>query len=323
MTDLELNWQVPWLRGFEHHGKIVLALWRETKSLPEALNQYASSSTLLLDSCDTTSAQLLTALHGGVDDSQSFGPLKGLPRFVLQANLPEGVAYESFIYNTHCVPTRENWHDFFNAMCWIRFPLTKSFLNAQQALTIKQLGHVKARGSLRDALTLLDENACFVWCEEPMWSALKSHDWLRAFWLQREQWGSARVELFGHALLEKLCNPYKAITAHALRVGDPNVYPNDDLNADLNVYAHASSKASSNQQPNEAPIPEKKTDQTTDQRIDQAMLATLQALPLSVKPFQALPVLGIPGWHEENQVESFYLDEKVFRPQRVQVVKSI
>jgi len=124
-------------------------------------------------------------------------------------------------------------------------------------------------------------------------------------------------------LLEKLCNPYKAITAHALRVGDPNVYPNDDLNADLNVYAHASSKASSNQQPNEAPIPEKKTDQTTDQRIDQAMLATLQALPLSVKPFQALPVLGIPGWHEDNQVESFYLDEKIFRPQRVQVVKSI
>ncbi|NIC39943.1 DUF3025 domain-containing protein, partial [Aquabacterium sp. A08] len=45
-------------------------------------------------------------------------------RFVPQTELPEGVAYESHIHATGAVPTRENLHDFFNALCWMRFPQT-------------------------------------------------------------------------------------------------------------------------------------------------------------------------------------------------------
>ncbi|GAA5231162.1 hypothetical protein GCM10025794_35750 [Massilia kyonggiensis] len=37
-------------------------------------------------------------------------------RFVPQADLPEGVAYEAFIGATGGVPTRENLHDFFNGL---------------------------------------------------------------------------------------------------------------------------------------------------------------------------------------------------------------
>jgi len=37
---------------------------------------------------------------------------------------------------------------------------------------------------------------------------------------------------------------------------------------------------------------------------------------LSDKPFQALPVLGVPGWSMQNTQLSFYEDEKVFRPMK-------
>ena len=44
------------------------------------------------------------------------------PRFVPQANLPEGMAYEQFIFDAGSVPTREGLHDFFNGLVWHRFP---------------------------------------------------------------------------------------------------------------------------------------------------------------------------------------------------------
>src|SRR4051794_16460024 len=55
---------------------------------------------------------------------------RGLPiRFVPQADLPAGVAYEEFIGDTGCVPTRDNLHDFFNALVWLTFPGIKQQLN--------------------------------------------------------------------------------------------------------------------------------------------------------------------------------------------------
>jgi hypothetical protein len=35
---------------------------------------------------------------------------------------------------------------------------------------------------------------------------------------------------------------------------------------------------------------------------------------LREKPFTPLPVLGIPGWCQENEDVSFYDDPRVFRP---------
>jgi hypothetical protein len=49
--------------------------------------------------------------------------------FVAQSDLPKGTAYEQFIFEAGQVPTRENLHDFFNALCWMRFPRTKKRLN--------------------------------------------------------------------------------------------------------------------------------------------------------------------------------------------------
>ncbi len=317
MSVTEIDWQAPWLQGFGHHGQAVLDLWRSLNSLPGALNQYALNVGIRLDSRNGVNLEPASEGVNLAEGDKVTGPVDGLPFFVAQECLPEGLAYESFIYKTHRVPTRENLHDFFNALCWIRFPRTKSFLNAQQASAITHLGHVNSRGALRDALTLLDENACFVWCDELLWRALRAHDWKSAFGAHRDQWAHARVELFGHALLEKLCNPYKAITAHALRVGSSEAAPVPRWGEDESLRPHAEQTQRQSQSQSQSlacPL--------SDGELDRAILSTLQAVSLREKPFQALPVLGIPGWCEDNRSPSFYEDGRVFRPRRDQAPQS-
>ena len=80
-------------------------------------------------------------------------------RFVPQDALPAGTAYEANIAATGEVPTRDNLHDFFNALIWLHWPRAKAALNARQARAITQDGIGTARGTVRDAATLFDENA--------------------------------------------------------------------------------------------------------------------------------------------------------------------
>ena len=135
-------------------------------------------------------------------------------RFVPQSALPDGTAYEQFIFDTGCVPTRENLHDFFNGLVWLHFPQTKRRLNQLQAATIAADGVGAVRGPLRDALTLFDENGALLAAPDPLWQALVARDWQRLFIDLRALWSEAQLTLFGHALLEKLVVPRKPITAH-------------------------------------------------------------------------------------------------------------
>ena len=59
--------------------------------------------------------------------------------FVEQATLPKELTYETFISISGCVPTRNNLHDFFNALVWLSFPRIKKQLNALQAANIATL----------------------------------------------------------------------------------------------------------------------------------------------------------------------------------------
>ncbi len=79
-------------------------------------------------------------------------------RFVPQSALPPGMAYERFVFETASVPTRDNLHDFFNGLIWLRFPQAKRRLNQLQAQAIAAEGVGAVRGPLRDAVTLFDEN---------------------------------------------------------------------------------------------------------------------------------------------------------------------
>ena len=219
---------------------------------------------------------------------------RGLPlRFVPQAALPDGLAYEAFIDATGGVPTRDNLHDFFNALVWLSFPRIKVQLNALQAAQIALAGIGKSRGAARDAATIFDENAALIVVRAGapaaavVAAALRAHRWHDAFVAQRASFGvEVEVWLFGHALMEKLVAPYKAITAHSWL-----------LEADAAFFA----------------LPQ------ADKRawIDRAVAAALAARSLSAADFTPLPVLGVPLWWPA-QDGAFYQDATVFRPRRGQ-----
>ena len=201
-------------------------------------------------------------------------------RFVPQSALPEGQAYEQFIFDTQSVPTRDNLHDFFNGLCWLTFPQTKKKLNQLQAEQLATGGVHKVRGPVRDALTLFDENAAFLLAPPLLWDALIAKDWQQLFVKLRPVWQDAQLVLFGHALLEKLVYPRKPITAH--------------------VY-HAQPAINS------------------IAALDTWIANDLSAYKLAAKPFAPLPVLGVPGWWMENEKLSFYEDILVFRPEKQKI----
>ncbi len=187
------------------------------------------------------------------------------------------MAYEQFVFDTGRVPTRDGLHDFFNGLAWLHFPRTKLRLNALQAAQIARNGVAPQRGPARDALTVLDENAAFLQAPDALWDALQAKDWLRAFVELRPLWQASQILVFGHALLEKLVTPRKAMTAHVYRV-------------------HARSHALCD--------------------IDAWMAADVTAEKLAAKPFAHLPVLGVPGWWPANMDPQFYADATVFRAAR-------
>jgi hypothetical protein len=240
----ELDWSAPWFTGWRGQGRPLAERWHQGQPLPRLLSEAGAAQALPV--C-----------------------------FVPQASLPEGVAYEQFIFERRQVPTRENLHDFFNGL---RCPRTKERLNQLQAGEIARQGVSATRGALRDALTLFDENAALLQAPEPLWHALLARDWQRLFVTLRPLWAQARLELFGHALLEKLATPYKGITAH--------------------VYA--------------VPVP---TDLQSDADWDAWLAASLSAEHLRLKPYTPLPVLGTPGWCAGQDV-AFYADAEVFRAPR-------
>ena len=137
-----------------------------------------------------------------------------VPRFIRHDELPAGEAYEAFIARTARVPTRENFHDFFNGLVWLAFPHTKRRLNELQARHIAEHGIGTTRGALRDALTLFDENSAVLQAPPVLIDALRRRDWRALFVTHREQWRTAQLVVLGHALLEKLMQPRKSITAH-------------------------------------------------------------------------------------------------------------
>ncbi len=212
---------------------------------------------------------------------------RGLPiHFVPQASLPHGMAYEAFISATGGVPTRENLHDFFNALVWLTFPQIKVQLNALQAAEIAKSDVIPAvRGRVRDAATIFDENAALLVVRDATTiDALRAHDWHELFIECRHEFGrSCEVWLFGHALMEKLVSPYKAITAHVWPVIVCNEYF-------------------------ELPLPDRRTwiDRRMPEQLSRGMDNTA---------FMPLPVLGVPNWWGQ-QDEAFYADATVFRPAR-------
>jgi hypothetical protein len=201
-------------------------------------------------------------------------------RFVPHQALPPDQAYEQFIDAQGAIPTRENAHDFFNALVWLHLPQAKRRMNQLQAGEIRRAGIGARRGPLRDALTLLDENGAILQAPRPLWNALRARDWRRLLVGERSLWQQARLQIVGHALLEQLLiAPRKSLTAHVLLAPEPS-----------------------------GPSVPAGDDRALAEALDPRWLAT--------KPFTPLPVLGVPGWCAQNQNFCFYDDSDVFRPRR-------
>jgi hypothetical protein len=155
------------------------------------------------------------ATSSSVADALNLACTNDVPvRFAPHSSLPIGDSYEAFIARTACVPTCDNLHDLLNGLMWLSFPLTKSRMNALQAEQISLRGTTGPRGAIRDALTLFDENAALLQAPRSLVDALRARDWSKLFLTLRADWSSAQLVIFGHALLEKLMQPRKAITAH-------------------------------------------------------------------------------------------------------------
>ena len=239
----DIDWQAPWLADWRALGEPIAQQVAAGCPQPQALNQ-----------------------------AQTAVPV----RFVPQADLPEGQAYEDFIFAHGQVPTREGLHDFFNALCWMHFPLAKKRLNQLQASEIARVGVGQARGPVRDAATVFDENAVLIQLPDALWTTLTEHRWTEALVDGRAQWAHTRLWAFGHAALEKAVQPYKSITVHLWRV------PQEVGAADLDAW----------------------------------LAQDLTPEKLAGKPFSPLPLLGVPGWWPANEDPAFYRDASVFRPRR-------
>ncbi len=253
-----LDWQQPWLAPWRADATGLLAQLKGGHSVAGALNA-------------------LNTQGGAFEDTLLRAPV----RFVSQSELPAGQAYEQFIFENRQVPTRDNLHDLFNGLCWLQFPHTKRRLNALQAAQISVGGVLPTRGPVRDALTVFDENAALLMAPQAIWDALLARQWQRLFVELRPLWREARLVLFGHALLEKLANPRKPITAHVY-LGMPDM-----------------SAAGALKSPDS---------------LDRWVASDLSVAKLASKPFAPLQVLGVPGWWRDNENFSFYDDSDVFRP---------
>ena len=238
----DIDWNAPWLADWRALGEPIARQVAVGMPQPEALN------------------------------AGNCAPV----RFVPQADLPEGQAYEDFIFATGQVPTREGLHDFFNALCWMHFPQAKKRLNQLQAREIARAGVGQVRGPVRDAATVFDENALLIKTSDAVWSALTEHRWTDAFVGLRSEWAHTFLWAFGHAALEKAVQPYKSITVHLWRV------PQGVAQADLDAW----------------------------------LAQDLTPEKLARKPFSPLPLLGVPGWWLANEDPAFYADASVFRPRR-------
>lgn len=253
-VDWAIDWQAPWLAPLQELGRKVHDQVLGGASVARALQDVA-------------------AAHG---------LLPGW-RFVDQLQLPAGQAYEAFIRSRRSIPTRDNLHDFFNGLIWLHWPLLKQRLNALQAAEIERQGVGAQRGRLRDSITVLDENGGLLLAPQALCDALRDKRWQELFVTRRALWEQARFLPIGHALLEKLVQPRKAITAHVICV------PLEQAPR-LALLAEA------------------------DGWLDHQLRT--QSCNLASKPYLPIPILGIPDWCLQNQNFSFYDDSLVFRAPR-------
>jgi len=227
-----------------------------------------------------------TILSGG-GQPITFVPQGEKPRFFEEH-------YEPRIYLTGEVQTRtKNWHDFFQVLVWCIFPETKKILNKRHYLQVLQRQQASPsqtnRSPLENTMTLFDEcGAIILSSDDHLLNMIRDHQWKTLFWENRNRLHQElHCLIFGHAIYEKAISPYIGMTAQALLVSVPQ----------------AQSLLPSTQRLAAA-------DQLIAKQLDVGGNIT------HTKQLNPFPVLGMPGWKNENNNENFYENRSYFRPKR-------
>jgi hypothetical protein len=115
---------------------------------------------------------------------------------------------------------------------------------------------------------------------------LTGFQWKELFWQRRaEARVSMRFYLFGHALYEKALEPFVGVTGRAVIVSVERGFMDLSLAQQLTEL---------------------------DLRLARALDdATKFLAPRNLAP---IPILGVPGWCEDNALERFYDNTDYFRP---------
>lgn len=184
-----------------------------------------------------------------------------------------------------------NWHDLFNALVWLTFPAAKAALNQRhyRELERQRASGAQDRGPARDALTLFDEGGVIVAASDSALAALLTgFEWKSLFWNRRtEVLRRMRFYLFGHALYEKALAPFTGVTGRSV------MFEVEDAFFALPMAAQLSA-----------------LDARLAARIgDAARFATTRELT-------PVPILGVPGWCDDNACEQYYDNQNYFRPAR-------
>lgn len=297
-----IDWQAPWLCHLKQLGYISEVITQMSASRDDSVQTDKIKNTP-----DIIAKVLNSALQKHADDL-----LQPLPQikpalnnqthtlqFVSQKALLAGEAYENFIGTTGNIPTRDNLHDLFNGSIWLTFPKTKALLNYYHMLEIDQQGIGASRGRVRDTITVFDENgAILVTAESSIGKALIDFNWQESLVAPRDKWdepkqlnkqAQAAVYIFGHALLEKLLYPRKALCAHSIVINVTQEFFALSLSERINHL---------------------------DQKVADYMDALLSEPDVSPRKLSPLPILGVPYYWAENVQPSFYEDSQVFRSGR-------
>jgi hypothetical protein len=201
--------------------------------------------------------------------------------------------YEPRCYLMGEVQTRaDNWHDLFNALVWLTFPNAKAAINARhyRALTADLDPEIRSeRGFVRDTITLLDESGVIVaYSDDALGGLLRNFQWKELFWQQRVKvQASMGFFLLGHGLYEKALQPYTGMTAQGLLLKVEQVFFDGSRVQQL-AY------------------------------LDE-LLADYLADPehcCRTRELSPVPLLGVPGWAEDNCSEAYYDNTAYFRPGR-------
>ncbi len=237
-----------------------------------------------------------------LNDYQQFmeslpNPLKTLNgatiKIASQAGKPQQFSdhYAPRIFYSGEIQTRtKNWHDFFQMLTWVIYPKTKAVINQIHIPLAKQRidsgGDIGRRTPVENTLSLFDEGGVVILSSDnSLLDHIRYFQWKQLFWERRnELQQKLRCITFGHAMYEKGLKPYVGMTANAILLFAQQEVIEMEQEAQLtwvdDTLAEIFQKGEQYQKPKD------------------------------LSPF---PILGMPGWVEENSDESYYDNQYYFR----------